>query len=131
MPIFYDPMISKVAAWAEDRPHALARMRRALEEYLITGIKTTLPFFRWLLVQPEFVEGRFHTSYLDDVLSARNGRPFGEVVPRMEEIAAIAAAIHATLSPGTASSSSAASFQPATGRWKAQARVDGLRLDRA
>ena len=131
VPIFYDPMISKVAAWAEDRPHALARMRRALEEYLVTGIKTTLPFFSWLLVQPEFVQGRFHTSYLDDVLGARNGRPFAEVEPRMEEIAAIAAAIHATLSHGTAVCSSAASLQPATGRWKAQARVDGLRLDRA
>jgi acetyl-CoA carboxylase, biotin carboxylase subunit len=130
VPIFYDPMISKVAAWAEDRPHALARMRRALEEYLVTGIKTTLPFFSWLLVQPEFIQGRFHTSYLDDVLSARNGRPFGEGVPRMEEIAAIAAAIHATLSPGTAVCPSAA-LQPATGRWKAQARVDGLRVDRA
>jgi acetyl-CoA carboxylase biotin carboxylase subunit len=132
VPIFYDPMISKVAAWAEDRPHALARMRRALEEYLVTGIKTTLPFFRWLLAQPEFAEGRFHTSYLDGVLEARDGRPFGEVVPRLEEIAAIAAAIHATLSPGTAGgSSAAASPQAATGRWKAQARVDGLRAARA
>jgi acetyl-CoA carboxylase biotin carboxylase subunit len=131
VPIFYDPMISKLAAWAEDRPHALARMRRALGEYLVAGIKTTLPFFSWLLVQPEFVEGRFHTSYLDDVLKARDGRPFAEVVPGMEEIAAIAAAIHATLSPGTAGCSSAASGQSATGRWKAQARVDGLRVDRA
>ena len=130
VPIFYDPMISKVAAWAEDRPHALARMRRALEEYLVTGIKTTLPFFSWLLVQPEFVQGRFHTSYLDDELGARNGRPFGEGVPRMEEIAAIAAAIDATLSPGTAVGPSAASLQPATGRWKAQARADGLRVGR-
>jgi acetyl-CoA carboxylase biotin carboxylase subunit len=131
VPIFYDPMISKVAAWAEDRPHALARMRRALEEYLVTGIKTTLPFFSWLLVQPEFIEGRFHTSYLDDVLSARNGRPFGEGVPGIEEIAAMAAAIRATLSPATAMCPSAAGLQPATGRWKAQARVDGLRVDRA
>jgi acetyl-CoA carboxylase biotin carboxylase subunit len=131
VPIFYGPMISKVAAWAEDRPHALARMRRALGEYLVTGIKTTLPFFSWLLVQPEFAQGRFHTSYLDDLLNARNGRPFAEVVPRMEEIAAIAAAIHATLSPGPAVRSSAASFQSATGRWKAQARVDGLGVNRA
>jgi acetyl-CoA carboxylase biotin carboxylase subunit len=131
VPIFYDPMISKLAAWAEDRPLALARMRRALGEYLVAGIKTTLPFFSWLLVQPEFVQGRFHTSYLDDVLKARNGRPFAEVVPGMEEIAAIAAAIHATLSPGKAACSSAASRQSATGRWKAQARVEGLRVDRA
>ncbi len=57
VPIFYDPMISKLVAWAEDRPAAIARMRRALGEYVVAGIKTTLPFFRWLLEQPEFVVG--------------------------------------------------------------------------
>ena len=45
VPIFYDPMISKLVAWAEDRPLAIARMQRALGEYLVTGIKTTVPFF--------------------------------------------------------------------------------------
>jgi acetyl-CoA carboxylase, biotin carboxylase subunit len=128
VPIFYDPMISKLAAWAEDRPRALARMRRALDEYLVTGIKTTLPFFGWLLAQPEFVEGRFHTAYLDDVLKARNGRPFAEADPEAEEIAAIAAVIHATLAGPALSSST--SVQPSTGRWRAQARADGLRVDR-
>src|SRR5437899_10114912 len=73
VPIFYDPMISKPVAWAEDPPLALARMRRALGEYLVTGIKTTVPFFTWLLAQPEFVEGRFHTTYLEALLKARNG----------------------------------------------------------
>ncbi len=45
VPIFYDPMISKLIAWAEDRPHAIARMRRALAEYLVVGIKTTAAVF--------------------------------------------------------------------------------------
>src|SRR5207302_8910291 len=45
VPIFYDPMISKLVAWAEDRPMAVARMRRALSEYLVTRIRSTLPFF--------------------------------------------------------------------------------------
>ena len=54
VPIFYDPMISKLVAWAEDRPLAIARMQRALGEYLVTGIKTTVPFFTWLLAQPDF-----------------------------------------------------------------------------
>src|ERR1019366_5436094 len=40
VPIFYDPMISKLVAWAEDRPRAIARMRRALGEYLLAGIRT-------------------------------------------------------------------------------------------
>jgi acetyl-CoA carboxylase biotin carboxylase subunit len=124
VPIFYDPLISKLVAWAEDRPQAIARMRRALGEYLVTGIKTTLPFFEWLLVQPEFLEGRFHTTYLDDVLKARNGRPFGGVRPEAEEVAAIAVAIQASLSQGAAAGSQATASR---GRWKTQARLDGLR----
>jgi acetyl-CoA carboxylase biotin carboxylase subunit len=125
VPIFYDPMISKLAAWAEDRPQALARMRRALDEYLVTGIKTTLPFFSWLLSEPAFVEGRFHTTYLDEQLAARNGRPFTEPPPEAEEIATIAAAIHRTM----AGTPSATPGRPTTDRWKGQARLDGLRPD--
>ena len=44
VPIFYDPLISKLVAWAEDRPRAIARMRRALSEYRVAGIRTTVPF---------------------------------------------------------------------------------------
>jgi acetyl-CoA carboxylase biotin carboxylase subunit len=130
VPIFYDPMISKLVAWAEDRPLAIARMRRALGEYLVTGIKTTLPFFTWLLAQPEFVEGRFHTTYLDEVLKARNGKPFVDVTPGVEEIAVIAAALQAVLSPSTLSNGlSAPSAGPSavSGRWRTQARTEGLR----
>ena len=68
VPIFYDPLISKLVAWGDDRPQAIARMRRALGEYDVVGIKTTLPFFRWMLEQPDFLEARFHTSYLDELL---------------------------------------------------------------
>jgi acetyl-CoA carboxylase biotin carboxylase subunit len=121
VPIFYDSLISKLIAWAEDRPSAIARMRRALGEYLVTGIKTTVPFFTWLLAQPEFVDGRFHTTYLDEILKARNGRPFVEATPRMEEIAAIAAAIEMAVSP------SAPQDDVNAGRWRAQARTEALR----
>ena len=54
VPIFYDPMISKLVAWAEDRPLAIARMQRALDEYLVTGIKTTVPFFAGCSGSPIF-----------------------------------------------------------------------------
>ena len=119
VPIFYDPMISKLVAWAEDRPQAIARMRRALDEYLITGIRTTIPFFRWLLTQPAFESGDFDTTYLDGVLAARNGRPFVEPTPEIEDIAAIAAAIMAA----TADPSSV----PGPSAWRTQARLGGLR----
>ena len=128
VPIFYDPMISKLVAWAEDRPLAVARMRRALREYLVTGIKTTLPFFTWLLAQPEFVEGRFHTTYLDEVLKARNGKSFVEVTPEVEDIAAIAAALQAALSPSSVANGAGPAGSPRTaGAWRTQARLEGLR----
>ena len=129
VPIYYDPMISKLVAWAEDRPLAISRMRRALDEYLVTGIKTTVPFFSWLLAQPDFVAGRFHTTYLDEVLKSRNGRPFVEPAPEVEELAAIAAALEAVLSPSALTAGEAAPRADATTarRWRAQARAEGLR----
>jgi acetyl-CoA carboxylase biotin carboxylase subunit len=121
VPIFYDPMISKLVAWAEDRPQAIARMRRALDEYLITGIRTTIPFFRWLLTQPAFESGAFDTTYLDGVLAARNGRPFVEPTPEIEDVAAIAAAIMAaTAGEGVGTETPASA-------WHTQARLEGLR----
>jgi acetyl-CoA carboxylase biotin carboxylase subunit len=125
VPIFYDPMISKLIAWAEDRPRAIARMRRALAEYRVAGIKTTVPFFTWLLAQPEFVEARFHTTYLDQVLQAQNGRPFVEPAPEAEALATIAAAVQAALSPAPGQDGAAA--HGAARRWKAEARTEGLR----
>src|SRR5262245_47301255 len=99
VPIFYDPLISKLVAWAEDRPAAIQRMRRALSEYIVTGIKTTVPFFSWLLAEPDFLAGRFHTTYLDDVLRSRNGQRFVESSAAVDEIAAIAAALQAVVAP--------------------------------
>ena len=68
-------------------------MRRALREYDVLGIKTTVPFFKWMLDQPDFLAARVHTSYLDDVLRAREGRPFTTVDEKLVDIAVIAAAI--------------------------------------
>ena len=99
VPIFYDPMISKLIAWAEDRPLAIARMRRALAEYLVVGIKTTLPFFTWLMGEPDFSEGRFHTTFLDALLKDRNGRPFVEPTVRLKTSPRRAAAVQSAMRP--------------------------------
>jgi acetyl-CoA carboxylase biotin carboxylase subunit len=95
IPIFYDPLISKLVAWGADRPEAIARMRRALREYDILGIRTTVPFFRWLLEQPAFAAAAFHTGYLDELLQQRQGEPFGSPHGDDEDVAAIAAALYA------------------------------------
>jgi len=62
--IHYDPMISKLAAWGRDRPEAIDRLRRALDEYVVGGIKTTVPFFRRIVRDQEFIEGRLDTGFI-------------------------------------------------------------------
>ena len=128
VPIFYDPMISKLVAWAADRPAAIARMRRALDEYIVTGIKTTVPFFTWLLRQPDFVAGRFHTTYLDQVMAARNGQPFVDPDDADQDLAAIAAVVSGLLSGnGTSPRSGGEATAPSPRHWKLRGRVEGLR----
>ncbi|MGE0705773.1 MAG: acetyl/propionyl/methylcrotonyl-CoA carboxylase subunit alpha [Vicinamibacterales bacterium] len=122
VPIYYDPMISKLVAWAEDRPAAIARMRRALSEYLVTGIRTTVPFFTWLLAQDDFQAGRFDTTYLDGVLAGRNGRPFVEPDPSAEDVAAVAAALQTVFAPSQPAAPSGASSA-----WQRCARTEALR----
>jgi acetyl-CoA carboxylase biotin carboxylase subunit len=62
--IYYDPMISKLATWGRTREEAIERMRRALSEYAVGGIKTTLPFFREVMRDEEFVAGRLDTGFI-------------------------------------------------------------------
>ena len=62
--IYYDPMISKFAVYGRDRTEAIDRMRRALMEYEIGGIKTTLPFFRQVMEDEEFMSGRLDTGFI-------------------------------------------------------------------
>jgi len=69
----YDPMISKLSVWAPTRPMALARMKRALGEYVVTGIETNLRFHELLLEHPDFQAGRYHTGFVEAQLEALGG----------------------------------------------------------
>ena len=62
--IYYDPMISKFAVYGRDRTEAIDRMRRALMEYEVGGIKTTLPFFRQIMADQEFIDGKLDTGFI-------------------------------------------------------------------
>lgn len=62
--IYYDPMISKFAVYARDRDEAIDRMRRALMEYDIGGIKTTIPFFQAVMRDSEFIAGNLDTAFI-------------------------------------------------------------------
>jgi acetyl-CoA carboxylase biotin carboxylase subunit len=95
VPVYYDSMIAKLIAWGEDRPSAIARMTRALREYQVLGIRTTIPFFQWLMERPEYREGRYDTTYLDRLLKERRGESFAGLDPRTEELMTIAAGLDA------------------------------------
>jgi acetyl-CoA carboxylase biotin carboxylase subunit len=124
IPVFYDSLIAKLVVWGEDRESAIARLRRALHEYRVVGVSTTLPVFRWLVEQPAFAEAAFSTTYLDDVLAARQGRPFREPTSRDEQDAAVAAAIAAWFGRHRGTTGPAADHR---GTWRRRARLDGLR----
>lgn len=69
VPNEYDPLLGKLIAWGHDRDEAIARMRRALQEYYAAGIKTNVGLFKRILNEPEFLRGEIHTKWLDELLS--------------------------------------------------------------
>ena len=123
IPVFYDSMIAKLVAWGDTRPDAIHRLSRALDEYRIVGVKTTLPFFRWLIRQPAFEEGRFDTTFLDRVLAERAGVPFAEPTPDDEIDAAIVAAVATWRRKSVVETTVAASNDA----WRRAARTENLR----
>jgi acetyl-CoA carboxylase biotin carboxylase subunit len=127
VPVFYDSMIAKLAAWADNRPDAIARMTRALGEYQVLGIKTTIPFFLWLMRQEDYREGRYDTTYLDRLLAERrsSGASFSEVSDGDAALAAIAVGVDAFLR-ASAGPRSPQERRQAT-LWKQAARTEGLR----
>jgi acetyl-CoA carboxylase biotin carboxylase subunit len=86
IPLFYDPLIAKLIAWGQDREEARGRLVRAIEEYEVKGVRTTLPFGHWAVQQPPFVNGRFDTGFIEKYFSAAS-------LQQPEETAAEAAAL--------------------------------------
>lgn len=132
VPLDYDPMLSKLIAYAPDRRTSIERMRRALDEYFIGGIKTNLSLFRTILQDPDFIAARIDTGYLDRLLSSG----FETKAPRngTVDMAAISAALFAaTANPlnGSAKHGLSQTEASAKGRsganWKKSARTEALR----
>ena len=65
IPMHYDPLISKLISWGKTRPEAIARMRRALYEYKITGVKTNIKFLERIMDIPDFVGGKYNTHFIE------------------------------------------------------------------
>lgn len=103
IPPFYDPMISKLVSWGKDRNEAIKRMRRALYEYVIVGVKTNIPFHMAVMENPRYVEGELDTGFIDRETGLfdhierilEQGYSLGEKLPQpfseKKKIAAIAA----------------------------------------
>jgi acetyl/propionyl-CoA carboxylase alpha subunit len=90
--IHYDPMIAKLAVWGRTREEAIDRLKRALDEYEVSGITTTLPFFREVVRDEEFISARLDTGFIARFNERRAGR---EVELRQVEsdLAAVAAGL--------------------------------------
>jgi acetyl-CoA carboxylase biotin carboxylase subunit len=124
VPLDYDPIVAKLIVWGEDRAQALARLRRALAEYRVGGIATTLPLFRLLLDVPEFVAGDLHTGLLDELLSRHSvERLEAAGDPEIEDWAIVAAACLELLEAGRIPAEALDADARGGERW----RLDGRR----
>ena len=114
VPVHYDPMVAKLVVWGADRNDAIERSDRALREYRVRGIHTTIPFFRALLRDPDFRSGHYSTAFLDGDRMERLCADMGESDPLSASLAALVHAYERDLAAGTRSP------QPGgpTNRWK-------------
>ena len=119
-PLDYDPMLSKLVAFGETREVAIDRMLRALDEYVIGGIKTNIGLFRRILTDGDFRAARIDTGYLERLLAVP-ALP-GEAVS--EDIVALAAALFAA----SAQRGTVVTDTAAESRWAEAGRREGLRL---
>jgi acetyl-CoA carboxylase, biotin carboxylase subunit len=125
VPVYYDSMLSKLVAWAGTREEARLRMLRALGEYHVGGIHTTLPFFQWMLRHEAFVAGTVDTTFLDAELRTRAGVPFATPTPAVGELAVAATALDLWFN-AAAGQRPAAAGRPVS-RWADAARRASLR----
>jgi len=88
VPMEYDPLLSKLVTWGQTRTEAIHRMLRALSEYQIYGIRTTVPFFKRILHHPQFFAGDYNTHFIPNLEKEKDGDK-----PEDELVALIAAGI--------------------------------------
>lgn len=121
--IYYDPMISKLATYGRTREEAIDRMRRALMEYEVGGIKTTLPFFREVMEDEEFISGKLDTGFIPRFKERQNEKKSNECE---RDIALIAAALAYSGKPKSTSFETQKS-ETQLSRWAYAGRMAQLR----
>lgn len=121
VPIYYDPMISKLSTWGATREEAIQRMVRALGEYKIGGIRTNLAFHRHLMANPDFRAGDMDTSFIErhpELLEVDSSK-------KAQDMALVAAAIH--FSKKQHHKKDPENYRKSSSLWKRNARFDGMR----
>ena len=113
VPVHYDPMISKLTAWGRTREEAIARMDRALAEYDVAGVPTTIPFCRLVMQHPAFQSGDFDTGFVDRYVDA------AALAPSDADLGAalVAAGLVALDGPGPVEGDGVAGAPPEASRW--------------
>jgi propionyl-CoA carboxylase alpha chain len=118
IPIYYDPMIAKLIVHAANREQAIERMTRAISEYKISGVQTTLEFCSWAINHEAFKSGNFDTHFVKDYFTPEILKQ--ELTSEETEVAAIAAEI--LFHQNNASTVSNGSTEQKTSAWKLRAR---------
>lgn len=121
--IYYDPMISKLAAWGRTRTEAIDRLRRALDEYKVGGIKTTLPFFREIVRDEEFIEGRLDTNFIPRFNERRRNTKSETTNEQMRNDMALIAAVLAYEEKSGGAHKSQQSGQSQSDAWRRAGRT--------
>ena len=123
IPIFYDPMFAKLVVWGADRHEAIRRMDRALEEYRISGVKTTVGFHRAVMNNQAFAEGRLSTRFIEEEYPDGNFMPLSDA---QAEHAAIAIAVDKFIKERRIAVESASRTRKSS-NWKEHHRRENLR----
>lgn len=132
VPLYYDPLLSKLIVWGKDRAQAIARMRRALAEYQIVGVRTTLSFARWLMEQPRFIAGDMSTDFIAEEWEKREKVEPSEGDTEGNELAQVAAMVgsllmHAQMEEEKTRRRAVANGGEETSRWREAGRAEILR----
>jgi acetyl-CoA carboxylase, biotin carboxylase subunit len=125
VPNEYDPLLGKLIAWGADRSEAMARLRRALGEYYVLGIRTNVGLFERILRSADFENANIHTRWLDEFLhgsSAQSPARADGQESTLEDVAAIAAAMWHTDAAGRKKEPS----KHTNGQWKTEGRIEQL-----
>jgi acetyl-CoA carboxylase biotin carboxylase subunit len=125
VPMDYDPMLSKLIAFAPTREMAIARLLRALDEYVIGGIRSNIKLFRHILSDAHFQAARIDTGYLDRLL--RDNHLSSASPEKPVNAAIVAAALFENLRATNGNGKNHAANHDGSNKWKIDARREGMR----